>query len=985
MSEVMVGRVEELRQLCLLVDGGVPAVAILAGEAGIGKTRLVQELIAAQPASMPILSGQADPGTLSRPFELLLDAVDGYCTQAAEPDDELLETVSDTGRGMVERLQAGLEIVRSLTTPGPAIVVFEDLHWADSESVALFERIADLPGPRLLIGTYRPDEVTRRHPVAELLPHLERRHTVAHLRIDRLNLTETSAFLRETVGTTPSYRTVVALHNRTGGNPFFLEELLKARGDADIEDICDQPLPWNVAEALRRQLDDLAPDEQRIAEAAAVLGRKVPFDLLAAVTDVGEDALIGALRDLVSRGLMVELGEDEFSFRHALTREALLDQMLGRQRRRLHEIALDTLLATGSKDYALVAHHARRAGRYAEMIEADRRGLASYLKMGSPYQALQLAEMGLDRLPDDVELLAGAARSAWLAGLLDDAEDAARRWLAAAGPVGAAAGFTGAGPAGGADGAAGAAAGGAVSAVGAAASGAVGAAAGGAVSAVGVAAGGAVSATGGGATGAAGRADALRLLVRLAWETGRIADMRDLTDQLEEESERLPEGAAQARAFAAIAQSAMLRDETDEAVAWADRAIAAGEALGLPDVWLAGKVEKGSALACVAASVQDGVKLLTEVAEQAEDAHEWLLAARALNNILDSGLLPGTLADWFALLERMRRDAERAGFDALSTAAYFQSRARLAVQDGDLRLAIGALEDGRRRDIGLLRTRRGTDYHGVFLAGLLLEAGELDKCQAVLHGLYEQPTTAKATANWAQTGVPGLAFHLACRLGDRAEALKQLDAVYAAVAVTGVVARDYVHDLVSAGLSIGIPVERLAPLAEKIDPERTEPEWRWLVEGQLAEAAGRWDEALEKYRDAARNGAVLLPAPRGTANVGAARALITLGRLDEARAHAETAGHLLARWVGWRVTDLAAVRSRLGLGAALADDAAVALTPREREVAQLLAEGLTNAELARRLFISPRTAAVHVSNILSKLGVTSRTQVASRLHEATHR
>jgi DNA-binding NarL/FixJ family response regulator len=95
-----------------------------------------------------------------------------------------------------------------------------------------------------------------------------------------------------------------------------------------------------------------------------------------------------------------------------------------------------------------------------------------------------------------------------------------------------------------------------------------------------------------------------------------------------------------------------------------------------------------------------------------------------------------------------------------------------------------------------------------------------------------------------------------------------------------------------------------------------------------------------------------------------------------------TACTLLDRWPGWRVEQLDAVRSRLGLtGDTPADEATAVLTPREREVATLIADGLTNAELARRLYISPRTAAVHVSNILRKLGVASRTDVAGALTE----
>jgi DNA-binding CsgD family transcriptional regulator len=912
MSQIMVGRDDELRRLALLVDRPEPSVAILAGEPGIGKSRLLQELIAAQPATMPILSGQADPGALSRPFELLLDAVDACVVGSDKIDDSMVELVSDAGRGMIERLTAGLEIVRILTTPGPSVVVFEDLHWADSESVALFERIADLPGRRLLVGTYRPDEVTRRHPVADLLPRIERRHTVTHLRLGPFNLADTSMFLKSVVGRAPTYRTAVALHNRTGGNPYFLEELLKAHGEHDIDQLCERPLPWNVAEALRRQLDDLDPQQQRVIEAAAVLGRKVPFDLLAAVTTITEDDLIVSLRDLVRRGLMVETGEDEFSFRHALTREALVDEMLGRQRRRLHELALETLLQTGSTDFALVAHHARGAGRYLDMVEAARRGMASSLGMGSPYQALQLAELGLDEVPDDVELLAGAARAAWLAGLLDDAEPAGRRWLAAA------------------------------------------------------------------STGDA-RADALRLLVRLAWETGRIDDVRDLTDQLEEESRRLPDGPARARAFAAIAQSAMLREDTEEAVAWSDKAIAAGEAIGLPDVWLAGKVEKGSALANVADGVDDGIKLLSEAADQAEAAGEWLLAARALNNLIGVDLLPGGPADWTVLLERMRRDAERAGFEQLSTAAYFQGRARIAVQDGNLDAAISALEEGRWRDRGLLRTSRGTDYHGVFLAGLLLEAGELDKVGVILAGLLEQTGTDKNTV-FAKTGVPGLAFHLACRRSDRAEALRWFSTVRTAVESSGLAGRDYAHDLISAGLAVGLASEVLRPLVDNLKEPHIDDAWRMLVQAQLDEADGAVDRALPNYVHAAGAAPAIWPATRGTAHVGAARCLIVTGRLDEARDHVRAAEALLSRWAGWRVAELAAVRSRLGMSAPVAaGDGAENLTPREREVALLLAEGLTNADVARRLFISPRTAAVHVSNILSKLNVTSRTQVAARL------
>jgi DNA-binding NarL/FixJ family response regulator len=151
---------------------------------------------------------------------------------------------------------------------------------------------------------------------------------------------------------------------------------------------------------------------------------------------------------------------------------------------------------------------------------------------------------------------------------------------------------------------------------------------------------------------------------------------------------------------------------------------------------------------------------------------------------------------------------------------------------------------------------------------------------------------------------------------------------------------------------------------------------RQLLEAQLAEAEGRIDDAVALYGAAAAHEADgILPRHRGTAHVGAARGAIALDDLDAARVHAAAAVGCLDRWRGWRVAELEAVQRRLGIGPE--PSGPDSLTPREREVAGLLAEGLTNAGLAERLYISPRTAAVHVSNILSKLGMGSRTEVAA--------
>ncbi len=895
----MIGREGELRQLTQLAAPHHPQIAIIAGEPGIGKTRLIQELLSTLPAEAVVLVGHAEPGSLARPYEVLLDAVDGR----SGLDDAQLDSLADPARSPVERLQSGLAIVNDVIGDRPAVIVFEDLHWADSESAALFERIADQPGRRLLIGTYRPAEVTRRNPVAALLGRLERRHEVTHVRLERFGEADTAALLAAVTGRPAPYRVVAAMHQRTGGNPFFIEELLRGHEGQDLGELTEHPLPWSLTEVLRRQVDDLEPQVQRIVEAAAVLGHRLPFDLLATITGATENELIAALLELVNRGVLVETGEDEFSFRHALVREAIAGQLLGRQRRRLHEAALEALLAAGGSDPAMVAHHAQAAGRYDDMVDAARRGAALYLSIGSAYQALQLAEMALDEVGEDAELVSAAARAAWLAGLLDDAVGYARRWRDQA-PT------------------------------------------------------------------ASQRATALYLLIRLAWESDEFAEMEALSDEVERLIGELPPGEDQARAMTALAQSTMLRNHTDAALRWADQALALAEEFDLSQVRLTAQVEKGAALTDRWSTNEEGRTLLAGMIAEAEKLGEWVLAARALNYLVQD-VPPASPTEHAEMLERMRVNAERAGFESLAVAAYFQGRARLAMREGDLAAAIEALEQGRDRDRGFQRTGRRADYHSVFLAGLYLEACEFDRVEEIIDELRTVPGITALT-------VPGLAFHLACRRGDLPAAERTLDEVFAALAEQVWRSGSQAHDLISAAIAAGLPLARVERMGDELLDADVWDDYRTLVTAQLAEVHGQTTAALDGYR--AILDSILPPPVRGTAHLAVARLLLAQGNRDLAAAETETAGSLLARWDGWRTAQLDAVRDQVGLTPAdgrRAVTGPAALTPREREVALLIADGLTNAELARRLYISPRTAAVHVSNILHKLGVSARTEVTN--------
>lgn len=895
---MMIGRERELRRLKRLATSGRPQVAVVAGEPGIGKTRLIHALLESLPPTTLRLVGQAEPGSLARPYEVLLDAVDSL----PGADEDRLAELADPSRSPVERLHSAIKLIDDLVGERHAVIIFEDLQWADSESAALFERLADQARPRFLVGTYRHDELHARRPFTAVLARMERRHAVNRVGLERLTEAETAAMVAAIAGRPAPLRVVVALHQRTGGNPFFIEELMRGHEAADLETLDERPLPWSLQEVLRRQVDDIDPSAQRIAEAAAVLGHRVQFDLLATVAGATEDELITVLRDFVSRGVLVESGEDEFTFRHALVRETITGQLIGRQRRRLHEAALDALLATGGSDPALVAYHARAAGRYDDMVDAARRGAELYLSIGSPYQALRLAEMGLEEDADDKDLLSGAARAAWLAGLVGDAVGYARRWRDRT-------------------------------------------------------------------TSPTERADALVLMMRLAHEADQDDELDALTDEMESMIGDLPPGLEQGRAMTAIAQSAMLRESNEKAVEWADRALALAKEHDLPAVRLGALVEKGSALVNQWSTVASGQELLASIVDEAEKLGEWVLAARALNNLLAT-VPPESPNDHAAFLERMRADAERAGFEALAVASYFEGRARMAIREGDLSAAINVLEEGRERDRGYERRGRTGDFHGVFLAGLYLEAGELDWVEETLEDLKTIPGLSALV-------IPSLTFHLACRRDDLDGAQRWLAEIYRVLPEQQWRSGSQAHDLLSAALHLGLPLDELDRLTRELLDGDVWDDRRSLVDAQLAEAHGRYTEALEKYRSTTES-TIMTPYMRGTAHTGAARCLLALDQRADAAVHVHAAAALLAKWGGWRVVQLDQVRSLLGL---VPEDGQrtvtgiAALTRREREVALLVAEGLTNAELAHRLYISPKTAAVHVSNILHKLGVASRTEV----------
>ena len=381
LSPVMVGRAAELGRLrALLGAAPVPAVALVAGEAGIGKTRLVQELVASAPAGTLVLAGQADPGTVG--------PTDGAVPRRPRPHRRerrpRARVAWSTDAEPVRRgAGAGGRRPRPVAVRGrPGLVVFEDLHWADSESLAAFELLAEPEGgPLVLVGTYRPDGLSRRHPAADLLPRLERRHSVTHLQLARFSPAEVSTFLAAVFDQDPSFRAVDALHTRTGGNPFFLEELVASAGE-----LGGRPRGRTAAVDGRRHRAQ--PGRRPRPRGADRRRRRVRARPSRAASTCWPPS--PAHRSPTSSTACGWPWTAGCSWRPTPTSSASTTTSPARRSRAPcsgGSVAGSTRLrstrcAGGSRDHVALTHHARGAGRFDEMVEEARLGAHESLQLG---------------------------------------------------------------------------------------------------------------------------------------------------------------------------------------------------------------------------------------------------------------------------------------------------------------------------------------------------------------------------------------------------------------------------------------------------------------------------------------------------------------------------------------------------------------------------------------------------------------------------
>jgi tetratricopeptide (TPR) repeat protein len=475
-----VGRSEELSALLRLAESaraGDGAVALVSGEPGIGKTRIAEEVAEAFAASGGlVLRGASHEGDWSPPFEPFVQilgtyvestpraAIDTELTRHASLLSQLSAAVREAFPDAVappavqpdeERYRLAVamsELLEAVSERTPILVLLDDLHWCDSGTVAMIRRVARATRSRriLLLASYRSSDLTHDHPFAHAVQELPRDAEVQFVRLEGLREDAVRRLLSVVAEQDVRGELVQIVTRETGGNPFFIRELLlhlveegvleqDAEGSwtasVDIENL---RVPESVRHVLHKRLGRLSPGTAALLRSASVFNGEFRFDVAADAAELAEDAALDALDEAIEALILepVDHGES-YRFAHALLRQALYTDLNPSRRTRLHRRIAEALRRTFSPHFA-IAHHAEIAEHFHESRElpgaetgvAHARAAGDHaLATGAFVEAIHHYEIGLAlSVPDDAtgpRLRANLAIALAWSLRWDDAIDAA--------------------------------------------------------------------------------------------------------------------------------------------------------------------------------------------------------------------------------------------------------------------------------------------------------------------------------------------------------------------------------------------------------------------------------------------------------------------------------------------------------------------------------------------------------------------------------
>jgi class 3 adenylate cyclase/DNA-binding CsgD family transcriptional regulator len=392
---------------------GERRVVLVAGEPGIGKTRLVSEVaqgVHGQGAT--VLYGRCDE-ELGLPYQPFAEALGSYVAACAVEDlrvqlgslggelVRLAPSLPNRVPGLAEPLRAEPETERyrlleavaeflaGVSQATPTLLVLDDLHWAAKPTVVLFRHLVRSGGPRrlLVVGTYRDSEITRTHPLADALADLRRESGVERLALGGLDEAEVAAFVEAAAGhalNAADLRFARAVHAETEGNPFFVGEVLRHLTETGVvvqragrwttaRPLAELGIPEGVREVVGRRLSRLPEAANQVLAVAAVIGPEFDVGLLAEACEAEEDLLLDSLERAEEARLIVSVSgrPDRHAFSHALVRSTLYDDLPHTRRLRLHR-RIGLALEARPDAPARVAELARHFGEAAGLGEVDR-------------------------------------------------------------------------------------------------------------------------------------------------------------------------------------------------------------------------------------------------------------------------------------------------------------------------------------------------------------------------------------------------------------------------------------------------------------------------------------------------------------------------------------------------------------------------------------------------------------------------------------
>ncbi|HEY2917103.1 MAG TPA: AAA family ATPase [Candidatus Limnocylindrales bacterium] len=998
-SPVFVGRRHQLELVREALDRAVSGRAtfvVVAGDAGVGKTRFVDEVTRGAEATgwRTLVGGCVQMGDDTLPYAPIVEALRRLADVVGTTDlDQLLGPGASELSGLVPELvqasspaagregataasqahllEALLAVLRHLAGDRPLLFVVEDIHWADPSTLALLGYLGrNLGGSMVLIATYRSDELHRRHPLLPFVAELERRGSVERVELLPFDPPEIAELVQAIRADTPP-SLIEQLSERSDGNAFYIEELLATNTATGM-------LPATLRDVLLARVATLTEPTQDLLQVASAAGPRIAMSLLGAVSGLHGPELHARLREAVERHILtLDATSGELAFRHALMREAIDEGILPWERTALHAgfataLEAEPGIETDAARVAELAYHWHAAHDLPKALGAAVRAAAAFDRVSAPDEAHRQYERSLDlwdRVPEAArifglertELLERAAAAASNSDparaaalirsaiqLVDAAADPVRAgdlwerlatylWASGDGPAGVAAGRT-------------------------------------AVALLPV------------DSPADIRARVLATLGRILMATARNAEARPVLEQAVAVAAAAGADAIEGNALTSLGVALGYLADFETGRRKLDAARAIGIRLGSAEEVGRADGNMIDLLVHLAGQFDEAARLASESFGYLQESYAASFAG-VINLSEGAGALIrlGRWADADAMLEQAR------GYVA-SGAPEILFNLRLALLEVDR-----GQHDVAAERIALLRRLIGgsTDpqWNSPFIelrAELALWQGRPRDAQdaiAETFGIYlggaDLPTRAAGLVHAFDPGNIsriGPVIALAVRAAaDQAELAGGRSAAQSGDSRQ--VASRYLALMRTIDGENRRRRSLLAPLAGA---------WLRLCEAEHGRALGEsspeaWTKAAEAFA------ALEMPYQRAYAWWrGAEAELAARGNRDQAVAGLLEA-HRLATTLGAgplrgeieAVARRARVdldRQRQAANRPHKPDAAFGLSARELEVLDLLVAGLTNREIAGRLFVSPKTVSTHVEHILAKLGVSRRTEAAAIAH-----